>query len=312
MCNSKRVSTKKLYHSYERLWGEFCKNKNCDPYEASIASGLEFLQTLKDSGKGYSVINTARSAISNILTLPFGMVFGTHKDVTTFMKGVWNDSPPVPRYTSTWDPDVVLTLLKGWTPASKLSIDKLSKKLVMLILLATGQRPQIISALSVDNMQLSSNSYKFIVSNLDLKQGRKGYKPEPICIKKFPCDKRLCPYHYLTVYLERTLETRGKHKKVILTIKKPHTPVTTNTVSRWVKSVLSEAGVDVTMYKPGSTRMASVSKAKRVGVPLEEILRAGGWSRQSTFTKFYDRPLGKESGVHDVGLADVLVQVDPK
>ena len=165
----------------------------------------------------------------------------------------------------------------------------------MLILLTTSQRPQIIKALSIDNMQASPGAYKFVIDGKDLKQGRPGYKPERLVLRTYPCDRRLCVHNYLSVYLQKTLDFRGKNRNLILTTKKPFKPATTNTVSRWVKTVLNEAGVDTDVYKPGSTRMAAASKAKRGGVPLDEILKQGGWTRRTTFADFYDRPINVPS-----------------
>ena len=62
-------------------------------------------------------------------------------------------------------------------------------------------------------------------------------------------------------------------------------------MSRWVKDVLTKAGVDTAKFGPGSTRAATTSKAQHAGVPLQEILKAGGWSRTSTFQTFYQKPL---------------------
>ena len=64
-------------------------------------------------------------------------------------------------------------------------------------------------------------------------------------------------------------------------------------MSRWVKVVMLEAGVDTSMFKPGSTRSAAASKADKAGFPLDEILQASGWSRESTFTKWYKKEVKK-------------------
>ena len=51
-----------------------------------------------------------------------------------------------------------------------------------------------------------------------------------------------------------------------------------------------------------SAPAASTSKAKEEGAPLSTIMQAAGWSRQSTFTKFYDKPL-----IRQVSLADFVL-----
>ena len=70
------------------------------PTQASVPEALTFLQELKDSGVGYSVLNTARSALYCVLDLPFGVTFGSHPDVSKFMKGVFNEKKPLRRYNT--------------------------------------------------------------------------------------------------------------------------------------------------------------------------------------------------------------------
>ena len=257
----------------------------------SIPQALEFLTTLTKD-RGYSAVATARSALSSILILPTGEKFGEHIIVKQYMKGFFNMKPPQPRYVDSWDIDDVLKLLKSWSPAQKLSVLKLSMKTVMLILIVTGQRAQIVNALHIEKMKLSNSSVTFFLENKDLKQGRQGYKPRPLYLRAYP-DKRLCVVHYIGHYLKRTLKNRAKTKQLFLTTVKPVKPVSRDTVSRWIKDILQEAGIDVGVYKPGSVRMASTSKAKAEGVPIDEILQTGGWSQQNTFTKWYKKEIKK-------------------
>ena len=257
-----------------------------------MSQGLEFLQELVNAGRGYSRVNVARSALSTILRYS-GVAFGSHPDVTLFMKGVYNLNPPMPRYVRVWDPSILVNFVKTWSPAHKIPLDKLVRKLVILILLVTGQRPQILLALTVDNMQVSPTHYEFRLRNQDLKQGRLRYKPEPLRLKKFAPDKRLCVHHYMGTYLTRTLDIRGTVKQVVLTTKKPFGPASLNTMSRWVKETMAEAGIDTGEFKPGSTRHATMSQAARQGIPLADILSQGGWSTGSVFAKYYNKPLVK-------------------
>ena len=67
--NSWRCSTSKSYTSYLRRWEEFALEKNIDTWNQHISHVLEFLTLLLDQGCGYSVINTARSALSSIITV---------------------------------------------------------------------------------------------------------------------------------------------------------------------------------------------------------------------------------------------------
>lgn len=293
MGRARRDSTTKLYEVYWKQWIQFCNQRGQDPTHNDVITGINFLQDLldrPDKNRGYSVINTARSALSAMVILPTRGKFGEHPYVTEFMKGVYNLYPPKPRYTDIWDPEIVLEFLRNWRPAKKISLKMLSLKVVMLILLITGQRPQIISKLNVENMEISEDCYLFTVENHDLKQGRPGYKPERICLKAFE-DKSLCVHRYLTEYLKRTLDKRGKVKELFITLNKPHKQITRDTTSRWIRTVLNGAGINTQQFKPGSTRAASTSKARECGANMDEILKAGGWSRETTFAKWYNKPI---------------------
>ena len=59
---------------------------------------------------------------------------------------------------------------------------------------------------------------------------------------------------------------------------------------------MAEAGVDVTTFKPHSTRAAAASKAKNASVPVKEILDTAGWSSERTFDRFYNKPFQKNGG----------------
>jgi hypothetical protein len=80
MMLARRTSSTKLYDTYTRRWQAFCALHNLSYLHATVAHGLEFLQTLVHQGLGYSAINTARSAIEeNLLINPsiFALLYNT-------------------------------------------------------------------------------------------------------------------------------------------------------------------------------------------------------------------------------------------
>ena len=73
---------------------------------------------------------------------------------------------------------------------------------------------------------------------------------------------------------------------------KPHKPVSTQTLSKWIvmaiKSAYQEMGKDLDgKIRAHSTRSISTSWALFNGAAMKSILEAADWSRQSTFTRFY-------------------------
>ena len=291
MVSARRPSSQKLYESYLAKWKKFANHFGFNELRPTIVQGIKFLNFLYKEGLGYSALNTARSALSAYLIFPEGISFGTHKDVSLFLKGIWNLKTPTPRYVATWDTADVLKFLETWSPAYNLSLEKLTMKLIILILLTTGQRPQVITKLDLVNMNKTDQAYRFYLNSQDIKQGRPGFKPQLVELLHYPHNQKICVYFYMKEYIERTALLRNKATKLFITAKKPHRPVSADTVSRWIKQVLTLAGVDTETYKAGSTRAASVSKAKEAGLPMEKILQAGGWTRTSTFNTYYNKSI---------------------
>ena len=52
---------------------------------------------------------------------------------------------------------------------------------------------------------------------------------------------------------------------------------------------------NTSVFKPHSTEDAATSAAKAANVPIHEIMNTAGWHSDSTFAKFYDRPITNES-----------------
>ena len=74
---------------------------------------------------------------------------------------------------------------------------------------------------------------------------------------------RNCVVSGLNEFLKRTKTwmTNGDKFQLLLSYIKPHAEVHGSTVSRWIKGILKEIGVDVDVFKDHSTRSASTSKA---------------------------------------------------
>jgi hypothetical protein len=111
-------------------------------------------------------------------------------------------------------------------------------------------------------------------------------------ISAFP-DKRVCPVACLGYYVFCTdfLRSEQNRNSLLIGTIAPHLPVSSNTVGRWIKSFLGEAGIDTSVFSAHSTRGAAASKAAESAQSITSILRAGDWSNESTFARFYRRTL---------------------
>jgi len=91
---------------------------------------------------------------------------------------------------------------------------------------------------------------------------------------------------------------------LFLSLHPPHKCVSSQTISRWLKFVLSEANVDASIFKSHSFRHASTSIAFKLGVNVDLIFSRAGWTpNSSTFARYYNKPLDKRPVFGDVVLS---------
>lgn len=299
--NSWRDSTSKQYSVYLRNWQDFALQNNVDVWNPDISYILEFFVTLLDKGCGYSTINTARSALSTVISVN-NLPVGQHSLVKRFLRGVFNIKPSLPRYVHTWGVNIVLRFLKNMNSFEDISLRDLTYKLVTLMALCTGQRCQTLSVLKLSDMNLINGTVYFNISDL-LKHSRPGVHLKPLELKPFPLDENLCVVKALEVYIHRTAIFRDVTNNLFLTYIKPHGKASKDTISRWIKTVLSLAGIDISVFKAHSTRSASTSAACDLGVPISDILDTAGWSSDCTFAKHYNKTITAPQNMGDAILS---------
>ena len=98
----------------------------------------------------------------------------------------------------------------------------------------------------------------------------------------------------LKTYLSRTEKFRSvenQSEKLLISLIKPHKNVTKDTIARWIRTVLHMSGVNIAKYSAGSVRPAAASKDKAMAVPITHIMVKTGWSRETTFAKYYDKDI---------------------
>ena len=149
-----------------------------------------------------------------------------------------------------------------------------------------------------------NNCYTFQIVN-HLKQSGPGVKNPLVELRPFK-DETLCVVTTLKEHLTRTQSLRGSESQLFISYNRPQFKrVSKDTISRWVKLVLTDSGIDTSRFKPHSTRAASTSAASNASVSLDDILHTAGWSSESTFAKFYNKPIVKENTFVDKVLSSV-------
>ena len=78
-------------------------------------------------------------------------------------------------------------------------------------------------------------------------------------IQLFPENPLLCPVLAITAYLSRTKPLCSDDNNFFISFVKPHKSIKACTLARWMKQILSVAGVDISMFVSHDVRSASAA-----------------------------------------------------
>ena len=223
---------------------------------------------------------------------------GQHPYIIRLLKGVFNSRPPIRKLVPEWDLPIVLNMLKNppFEPLKLISLKYLTWKTVFLVAITTFRRCSDIQSLSLGDgsVNIQKKGITFIRHGLS-KQDRPFHDNSKIFVPAFPENKALDPKRSLYHYLKRTDQFRYKsetrEEKLFLAINKPHKPVTSQTISRWIVQTIKKAYTvnkkKIGKVKGHSTRSIGPSWALFKGASMKNILDSADWSQPLTFTKFY-------------------------
>lgn len=294
-----RKGTKKDYNSKFRVFSSWCTERSIDPYDASLSDCADFLTDLFEKGLKYSTISGYRSMLSSVLPPVGRYPIGQNPFIIRLLKGVFNKRPPIRSLTPEWDLCIVLGCLKEdpFEPLKDAPLKFLTWKTVFLIAITTFRRCSDLQSLQLG--EGSINIYKrgvtFIRTGLS-KQDRPNHEGSHIFVPAFPENKLLDPKRCLHAYLKRTQlfrKNKGKTSdKLFLATKKPHQPVSSQTISKWIvrliKFCYKKKDKTVSGRVTGhSTRSIGPTWALFKGASFKSVMDAADWSTETTFVKSY-------------------------
>ena len=143
------------------------------------------------------------------------------------------------------------------------------------------------------------------------KQSRPGLSLKEFFFPSLPDNPTLFPVSTLQEYILQTKQFReGKdddHKdRLFITTTGGHSPATSATIARWIKSALTTAGIDTSIFKAHSVGEASTMAAALAGISIPEILETEDWSSQSLFERLYYKPHASSFGQVVLSMASNL------
>ena len=250
-----RKNTSSAYGAAWQKWASWCNQQQVNPLSAPLSAVLDFLTREFNSGKAYRSINVYRSAISMTHPTIDSLRFGEHPLVCQLMKGIFNKRPPLPRYTQTWKVHQVTSYLEGLGDNSELSLKQLSGKLVVLLALTSAERGSELAAHDLRFRRFYPEGVSFTLPQLT-KKSCVGNPTKTSFHASLPCNARLCPIECLREYEKRTeafqpnASNANVSNKLFVSYIRPHRPVSSSTLARWMKETLGAAKVDTSIFKP--------------------------------------------------------------
>jgi integrase len=185
---------------------------------------------------------------------------------------------------ASWDPNEVLEYLQA--EPIPLSIQGLAAECALLLALSSALRVSDLCRLGADyTVDRDSFSIPF------LEKTKTGFR-EVISIKPFAGSDRICPFLAFMRYLKAShdfcYENSIVRDRFLFVSATSGKRVKVPTIRNWIVELLKKAGI---LASAGSTRSAATSSAWWQGLSFDSIAKMAGWKRESTFQKFYKKPI---------------------
>ena len=178
-----------------------------------------------ESGKQYRTINSLRSAIFMTHMEVNGSRIGQHPLVTRFLKEVYNSQPPAPKYSVTWDVDIILSYISALPDNVNVDVKLLSNKVVMLLALANADGCSDLATLDLNFRTYQTNGAQFMIP--DLTKSRGSGPPIEAFYSRFTEDPKLCSVLALSVHEEKTescMRSSSSQNPLFISIRKSFKP----------------------------------------------------------------------------------------
>ena len=170
----------------------------------------------------------------------------------------------------------------------------------MLCALVRGQHCQTFHLMNLGQERRNPKTSHIFCIDQIVKQSTPS-REQPILLRpKVVADSMLCVATVLDQHIDRTSSLQGEEQQLFGSYVQPHQGVSKDTISRWIKTVMQQAGLDTTVFKPHSTRAASTSKAHSCNVSLPAVMKATSWTSDCVFNIFYNKPVQPQN------LADIF------
>ena len=221
--------------------------------------------------------SNALNAYCALLLIPGFDQIKFHPLIAPYRK-VWNKSEP--KYAAFWDPMPVFMAFLN-TSYDHNVVAQLRLKLILLWRFLGLFRSIDLSRVRRDLSSIWER--RFIVVR---RKNQRNFRWEEVLVLR---DTNYSPWHVLQQYVSLTSKQVPPGGPLLVTLKRPFTGLTSNTIASLVRPELKRFGVPVDVFGPHTTRGAFVDFYRQLGLPSEVVSTIGLWDNMQAFAKHYLR-----------------------
>ena len=249
-----RESTARLYQSQCLSFCGWCRGRSVTPIDATIPMVVDFLIHLReDKGFSLSPLKGYRSTINSVFTLK-DMDLANSKELSMLFRSFAKTCSPQDLRSPAWDVALVPQSLtnRPYKPIKEAEERFLAQKMLFLIALASAKQVGELNALSYrvpHATDWKEVSFSFVPGFVAKTQDQSSFDPRfenftVLALSKSsssPNRRLLCPVRAVKRYLDRTAQHRPRCEQLFITSGRTKKKVSKNTVSFWLRMVISLA-----------------------------------------------------------------------
>ena len=267
----------------------------------------------RDKGLSVSAVKGYCAALNSVFALK-GMDLAASRELSMLMRSFSKSVRPEELRPPQWDVTLVLQSLTRapYEPLRDAEESLLAEKTLFLLALASAKRINELHGLSY-RVSHSRNweevSFSFVAGFVAKNQDPSVPDPrfEGFTVPALPRantdthGRLLCPVRAVRRYLDRTATYRPQVSRLFVSTGRDKKEIGRNTISFWLRRVISRAyqlaGRDqpVPSARAREVRGIAPSLLFKKNFAVAQVLKAGTWRRNTTFTRHYLRDLAHRS-----------------
>ena len=300
--SAKRSSTNALYDYRWKSWVDWCVGREVDPFNPSVNQFGEFLIFLHNKNFSPATVKGYRSAISTTLKQISKIDFSCESILSDVVRSFELERPRTKVHFPKWDLAIVLAALSNapFEPLEECGFKELTLKTVFLTALASGRRRSEIHALVCSDIEFSEHSVTLgTFPGFLAKNQLPSVLASPIVIpvlKGQDVNTSLCPVRALRIYFNRVFPRRKGRKRLFISHQDSYEKeISVDSISRWIVQTIKLAhsanNVDQVPVSVNAHEVRAIASswAWSNKVPLDDVVKAGFWSSENSFIRFYLR-----------------------